>query len=160
MMSNMFRLMYSGFLHFACCYCRIRSHRNKKHSKDSKKSSNKYGVDYVGTPSMDPSWPEANEQSNNQFDDDDYFDEEFEDSWNRIRNRVPVLVVLCIIVGYLYLGAFMFYKFEDWTIIQSIYFCHTTLSTIGFGDYVCKDKQKREIFIDLYFFKYLLRYQE
>ncbi|CAF1340530.1 unnamed protein product [Rotaria magnacalcarata] len=137
-MTNIFHFMYSGFLRCVCCYCRIRSRRNANHSKRSENSSNKYDVAYVGTTSMDPSWPEANEQSNNHLDDndDDYFDEEFEDSWNRIKNRVPALVVLAIIVGYLYLGAFMFHNTEGWTIIISIYFCYIALSTIGFGDYV------------------------
>ncbi|CAF4352645.1 unnamed protein product, partial [Rotaria magnacalcarata] len=74
-MTNIFHFMYSGFLRCVCCYCRIRSRRNTNHSKRSENSSNKYDVAYVGTTSMDPSWPEANEQSNNHLDDndDDYF---------------------------------------------------------------------------------------
>ncbi|CAF3165015.1 unnamed protein product [Rotaria socialis] len=136
-MCTIFHFMYSGLLRCVCCYCRIRSRRNKNHSKSSENSSNKYGVDHVGTTSMDPSWPEAYEQSNNHLDDDnDYFDEEFEDSWNRIRSRVPAVVGFSIIVGYLYLGAFMFHNTEGWTMTTSIYFCYIALSTIGFGDYV------------------------
>ena len=94
-----------------------------------------------GTTTMDPSWPESyrNNEGKLQNDDDDDDDiEEEDDIWDRMESRVPFGAVILIIIGYICLGAFMFNKFEGWTMIESVYFCYITLSTIGFGDYVCK----------------------
>jgi hypothetical protein len=134
----MFRFLYSTFLHCVCCCCRIytRSHRRGKPRK-------RRGIDYVGKTTMDPNWPEAHEQTNGEtISDDEYnideaIEEENDDVWQRMESRVPILAVISIIIGYICLGAFMFHKSEGWTMTISVYFCYITLSTIGFGDYVC-----------------------
>ena len=100
-------------------------------------------MDYTGTAAMDPSWPEASQHHHRnqaKMNDNDYYDDdddEEEDIWDRMESRVPFGAVILIIVGYIFLGALMFNKFEGWTLIQSVYFCYITLATIGFGDYVC-----------------------
>ncbi|KAB0791871.1 hypothetical protein PPYR_03671 [Photinus pyralis] len=48
--------------------------------------------------------------------------------------RVPITLCLFIIVGYIGLGAFLFHRLEDWSILEGSYFCFTSLGTIGFGD--------------------------
>ena len=32
-------------------------------------------------------------------------------------------------------GTLFYWRFEDWTIIQSLYFCVVTLTTVGYGDF-------------------------
>ncbi|CAF5142768.1 unnamed protein product, partial [Rotaria sp. Silwood1] len=84
-LGDMFRLMYSTFIRCIYCYCRIRT-RSPICSMHSKKSFNQYIIDYVGTTSIDPSWPEANDQFNedqlSNYKDDNV--EEIDDVWNRV----------------------------------------------------------------------------
>lgn len=37
-------------------------------------------------------------------------------------------------------GARVFQKYENWTYFDSIYYCFTTLVTVGFGDFVALQK--------------------
>ena len=134
-LADIFRFLYSTFLHCIFCCCRIYT-RSRRRRIRLKKSLNNKTTDYVGTISVDPYWTETNDQSDEENLNDD--DDELNDIWYRMENRVPILVVVLIIVSYIYLGALMFNKFEDWSMRESIYFCYITLSTIGFGDYVCK----------------------
>ncbi|CAF4165338.1 unnamed protein product, partial [Rotaria sp. Silwood2] len=62
--------------------------------------------------------------------DDD--DELYEDE----QMSVPLLVTVFVIPLYLTLGAILFNIWEHWGFLNSFYFCFTTLTTIGFGDYV------------------------
>ncbi len=32
-------------------------------------------------------------------------------------------------------GTLFYWRFEDWTIIESLYFCIVTLTTVGYGDF-------------------------
>jgi hypothetical protein len=98
---------------------------------------NPMGIDYTGTAPLDPTWPEENLSGDGKLNDDDDEDENEADMWDRIEDHVPFGAVILIIVAYLCMGAFMFNRFEGWTMIESVYFCYITLSTIGFGDYVC-----------------------
>ncbi|KAK7503917.1 hypothetical protein BaRGS_00005040, partial [Batillaria attramentaria] len=50
--------------------------------------------------------------------------------------HVPVWLCFALLIGYLCLGATMFSQWQDWTFVDAVYFCFTTLSTIGFGDLV------------------------
>ncbi|CAF1296485.1 unnamed protein product [Rotaria sordida] len=149
-LGDIFRFMYSGLLHCFCCVCRAYTRNRRRQTQQiyNRKIKSPQGDDYVGTATIDPSWPEANRHINrklndddennydndndNNDDDDDYKD----DIWSRMESRVPFGAVILIIIGYICLGAFMFNKFEGWTMIQSVYFCYITLATIGFGDYV------------------------
>ena len=49
---------------------------------------------------------------------------------------VPLVVTVFVIPLYLTLGAVLFNIWENWGFLNSFYFCFTTLTTIGFGDYV------------------------
>ena len=49
--------------------------------------------------------------------------------------RDPETRALPFVAGALVLTGTLFYwRFEDWTIIQSFYFCFVTLTTVGYGD--------------------------
>ena len=49
--------------------------------------------------------------------------------------RDPETRALPIVAGVLVLTGTLFYwRFEDWTIIEALYFCIVTLTTVGYGD--------------------------
>jgi voltage-gated potassium channel Kch len=50
--------------------------------------------------------------------------------------RDPETKALPVVAGVLLLtGTIFYWRFEDWSIIQSLYFCVVTLTTVGFGDF-------------------------
>jgi len=50
--------------------------------------------------------------------------------------RDPETKALPVAAGALVLtGTLFFWRFEDWTIIQALYFCVVTLTTVGYGDF-------------------------
>jgi voltage-gated potassium channel len=50
--------------------------------------------------------------------------------------RDPETKALPIAAGALVLtGTIFYWRFEDWTIIEALYFCIVTLTTVGYGDF-------------------------
>ena len=50
--------------------------------------------------------------------------------------RDPETKALPVVAGALVLTGTLFYwRFEDWTIIEALYFCIVTLTTVGYGDF-------------------------
>jgi len=45
-------------------------------------------------------------------------------------------IAIIIIFSWIILGTFVFHKLEDWTCAQSFYYSVTTLTTVGYGDFV------------------------
>ena len=51
--------------------------------------------------------------------------------------RDPETKALPVVAGALVLtGTIFYWRFEDWTIIEALYFCIVTLTTVGYGDLV------------------------
>lgn len=49
--------------------------------------------------------------------------------------RDPETRALPVVAGALVLTGTLFYwRFEDWSFVESLYFCVVTLTTVGFGD--------------------------
>ena len=49
--------------------------------------------------------------------------------------RDPETKALPVVAGLLVLtGSLFYWRFEDWTLIESLYFCVVTLTTVGYGD--------------------------
>jgi voltage-gated potassium channel len=50
--------------------------------------------------------------------------------------RDPETKALPVAAGALVLtGTIFYWRFEDWTIIEALYFCVVTLTTVGYGDF-------------------------
>lgn len=47
---------------------------------------------------------------------------------------VPISVCILILISYIALGAVLFSKIQRWSILESLYFCFSSLGTIGAGD--------------------------
>ncbi|XP_037915874.1 TWiK family of potassium channels protein 7 [Hermetia illucens] len=47
---------------------------------------------------------------------------------------VPISICIMILICYVTLGAVLFHKIQSWSVLESLYFCFTSLGTIGFGD--------------------------
>jgi len=50
--------------------------------------------------------------------------------------NLPISVAIFILLGYIFIGATLYYMWEDWGFFESFYFVFISMSTIGFGDYV------------------------
>ena len=49
--------------------------------------------------------------------------------------RDPETKALPVVAGALVLTGTLFYwRFEDWTLVEALYFCVVTLTTVGYGD--------------------------
>lgn len=58
--------------------------------------------------------------------------------------RVPIMLCMLLLVGYIGAGAVIFSLWEKWDLLDGSYFCFVTLSTIGFGDLVPGDNTIHE----------------
>ncbi|XP_055374897.1 TWiK family of potassium channels protein 7-like [Condylostylus longicornis] len=47
---------------------------------------------------------------------------------------VPISICILILICYISLGALLFHKIQNWSVLESLYFCFTSLGTIGSGD--------------------------
>ena len=51
--------------------------------------------------------------------------------WRDPETRALPLVAAALVLT----GTLFYWRFEDWTIIEALYFCVVTLTTVGFGDF-------------------------
>jgi Ion channel len=56
------------------------------------------------------------------------------------QSAVPISICVMILICYLTCGAALFHELQKWGVLESIYFCFTALSTIGFGDLQPRDE--------------------
>ncbi|XP_077273512.1 potassium two pore domain channel subfamily K member galene isoform X2 [Temnothorax americanus] len=72
--------------------------------------------------------------------DDIDFDYEYytaaDDQERQPTKPVPIWLCVFLVVSYIFGGAYLFSKWEEWHFLDSAYFCFITLTTIGFGDFV------------------------
>jgi potassium channel subfamily K member 18 len=55
-------------------------------------------------------------------------------------STVPISICIMILICYITSGAVLFHELQKWSVLESLYFCFTALSTIGFGDLQPKDE--------------------
>lgn len=51
---------------------------------------------------------------------------------------VPISICVMILICYVTMGAVLFNRLQSWGVLESLYFCFTSLGTIGFGDLLPK----------------------
>lgn len=56
------------------------------------------------------------------------------------QSAVPISICIMILICYITSGAALFHELQKWGVLESLYFCFTALSTIGFGDLQPKDE--------------------
>jgi hypothetical protein len=57
--------------------------------------------------------------------------------------NLPISVAIVILLIYIFVGAIIYWTWEDWGFFESFYFVFISMSTIGFGDFVpqvCKPR--------------------
>ena len=64
----------------------------------------------------------------------DLFDDNNSVDYRKI--TVPISITLFLLSSYILLGGLLFTTWEGWSILDGVYFCFITLSTIGLGDLV------------------------
>ena len=72
----------------------------------------------------------------NQMMNRDYSEELYELNDRTEIVEIPIIICLILIVGFLFIGAFVFSSWEGWSLGTAFYFCFISLTTIGFGDKV------------------------
>ncbi|KAH8378850.1 hypothetical protein KR009_001746 [Drosophila setifemur] len=83
--------------------------------------------------------------------DDSMYGDEYGDYGDLLPKDRPVPIWLCVflVVSYILGGAALFAYWENWSFLDSAYFCFITLTTIGFGDFVpakgVKDESEQSI---------------
>lgn len=70
----------------------------------------------------------------NQNYDNNYSNQVYNYTYYRHSTGVPVSISIMILICYITLGAALFHRIQTWNVLESIYFCFTSLGTIGFGE--------------------------
>lgn len=70
----------------------------------------------------------------NQNYDNNYSNQMYNYTYYRHSNGVPVSISIMILICYITLGAALFHRIQTWNVLESLYFCFTSLGTIGFGE--------------------------
>ena len=63
----------------------------------------------------------------------------------RMERALTVVVSVIFLVLYIAIGGGLFLLWEEWSFLESFYFCFITMTTIGFGDFVPGEDGANEI---------------
>lgn len=69
-----------------------------------------------------------------QYDEESAAGDDYTDPTSDMPSKIrPVPIWLCVflVIGYIIAGAFLFSSWEQWSLLDSAYFCFITLTTIG-----------------------------
>jgi len=61
-----------------------------------------------------------------------------------IKKYLPILISLVIVIT---IGTILFHYIESWRWLDSLYFCVTTLTTVGYGDFAPQTDAGKILFI-------------
>ncbi|XP_070153701.1 uncharacterized protein Galene [Polyergus mexicanus] len=123
-------------------YLEMEHMRRSQSGKSSRRSRSNYSVARSfkrGPPSPRIMSPMGFAVHRQVYVDDIDFDYEYyvaDDQERQPTKPVPIWLCVFLVVSYIIGGAYLFSKREDWSLLDSAYFCFITLTTIGFGDFV------------------------
>lgn len=66
--------------------------------------------------------------------DQNYNGPAFDGHYHRHLSGVPISICVMILICYVTLGAALFHRLQSWNVLESLYFCFSSLVTIGFGE--------------------------
>lgn len=154
----MFRFLYSKILCGPCSFVKKRRAQARK-AKLEEESGMSTDRTHTNGWKLDDENPASFRQrlSKTFFNNTGEIDED--EARRNQRVAVPLTVTMIIIAAYIYIGAIIFHNFEEWSMMQSGYFCFITLgrrrfveggkkrniclfvlATIGFGDFVSRNE--------------------
>lgn len=81
-----------------------------------------------------PSLKAAKLSKPNQNYDNNYSNQMYNYTYYQHSNGVPISISVMILICYITLGAALFHRIQTWNVLESLYFCFTSLGTIGFGE--------------------------
>lgn len=113
-----------------CIFRRFRSPSTSASSSGTNSaSSSTSGTGGKGLPSLDTEKRPHTFHNGNTFKSHNHHH-----STSHSSPTVPISVCIMILICYISLGAVLFHKIQQWGVLESLYFCFASLSTIGFGD--------------------------
>jgi hypothetical protein len=65
------------------------------------------------------------------MDENSLYGEDWDGATTDYIKPVPIWLCVFLVIGYIVGGAYLFKKWENWTYLDSAYFCFITLTTIG-----------------------------
>lgn len=66
--------------------------------------------------------------------DGNYSGQAYDCHYHRHLSGVPISICIMILICYVTLGAALFHRLQSWNVLESLYFCFSSLGTIGFGE--------------------------
>lgn len=105
-----------------------------QYARDNRRARDKRRSKTEAPPSariMSPMGFVVRRQAAAQSRDNDSYDEDWDEDSSPRSRPVPIWLCVCLVVGYIIAGAFLFERWEKWEFLDSAYFCFITLTTIG-----------------------------
>ena len=136
----MFRFIYSKIICAPCTFVKKRRALARKTKLEEESGMQHDSMRPGGWTLDDDNRKNSIKRPSNAMVGDDDIDEEEQRRNQRV--AVPLTVTMVIIAAYIYIGSVLFHNFENWSMMQSGYFCFITLATIGFGDFVSREAKK------------------
>lgn len=138
-MAYFFRFIYARV---CCSYCNYVKRRNRRRRLKTATQMNAVSFAALASKSTEAvstdlikKEEEANRNKSNEAAEIiDLFEDSVSVDYKKI--TVPISITLFIFSSYIIAGGILFKTLEEWSILDSVYFCFVTLSTIGLGDLV------------------------
>lgn len=139
-LGEMFRFLYSKILCGPCSFVKKRRAQARKAKLEEESGISSDRAQPNGWKLNDENRANSRQRlSNTFFNKTAEIDEE--EARRNQRVAVPLTVTMIIIAAYIYIGAAIFHNFEEWTMMQSGYFCFITL-----GKSRCERERREYLF--------------